>query len=43
MRIAIVENFLVGIVTGIPIKRENERFSAFVRLIYEPEHKRKHR
>jgi hypothetical protein len=41
MRLAIIENFLVGIVAGIPIKRENERFSAFVRLIYEPGHKKK--
>ena len=41
MRIALAHNVLVGIVTGIPIKRENERFSAFVRLIYEPGEKHK--
>ncbi|WP_333875410.1 HAEPLYID family protein [Flavobacterium sp.] len=39
MRVGVAENLLVGIVTGIPIKRENERFSTFFRLIYEPKHK----
>jgi hypothetical protein len=39
MRVSIADNLLVGIVTGIPIKRENERFSSFLRLIYEPSHK----
>lgn len=43
MRLGIADNFLVGIVTGIPIKRELERFSAFVRLIYEPGHKKAHK
>ncbi len=38
MRVGITENLLIGIVTGIPINRENERFSSFLRLIYEPEH-----
>lgn len=42
MRVGIAENLLVGIVTGIPIKRENERFSTFIRLIYEPGHKHSH-
>lgn len=42
MRVGIAENLLVGIVTGIPLKRENERFSSFLRLIYEPGHKQKH-
>jgi hypothetical protein len=32
----------VGIVTGIPVNRENERFSSFLRLIYEPSHNKKH-
>ncbi len=36
MRVAVADNFLVGIVTGIPISREKERFSTFLRLIYEP-------
>jgi hypothetical protein len=38
MRVGITENLLIGIVTGIPISRENERFSTFFRLIYEPSH-----
>ena len=37
MRLDIADEFLLGIVTGIPISRENQRFSAFLRLIYEPE------
>ncbi|SFP71286.1 HAEPLYID family protein [Hymenobacter arizonensis] len=41
MRVGLAENLLIGIVTGIPIKRENERFSTFLRLIYEPGHKTK--
>lgn len=43
MRVGITENLLVGIVAGIPVDRENERFSSFVRLIWEPSgfHKRK--
>jgi hypothetical protein len=39
MRISLADNLMVGIVTGIPIKRETERFSSFIRLIYEPKHK----
>lgn len=38
MRVSIAENLLIGIVTGIPVSRENERFSSFLRLIYEPGH-----
>lgn len=38
MRVAVTEKMLVGIVTGIPISRENERLSSFLRLIYEPGH-----
>ena len=40
MRVAVADNFLIGIVTGIPVSRKNERFSSFIRLIYEPGHKR---
>jgi hypothetical protein len=36
MRLCLAENVLVGIVAGIPVSRENERFSTFFRLIYEP-------
>lgn len=38
MRVGVADNLLIGIVTGIPINRENERFSSFLRLIYEPGH-----
>jgi hypothetical protein len=40
MRVGIADNLMIGIVTGIPINRENERFSSFFRLIYEPSHKK---
>jgi len=40
MRVGIADNLLVGIVTGVPISRESERFSTFLRLIYEPGHKK---
>lgn len=39
MRLGITENTMIGIVTGIPIDKENERFSTFLRLIWEPSHK----
>lgn len=39
MRLGIADNLMIGIVAGIPIKRESERFSNFIRLIYEPRHK----
>ncbi len=39
MRVGVSENLLIGIVTGIPIERESQRFSTFLRLIYEPKHK----
>lgn len=41
MRVAITQRLMVGIVTGIPIRRENERFSSFLRIIYEPSHRQK--
>lgn len=36
MRLEISEAFLIGIVTGIPVSREEDRLSAFVRVIWEP-------
>jgi hypothetical protein len=39
MRLGIADNLLIGIVAGIPVSRENERFSTFLRLIWEPKHK----
>lgn len=38
MRLAIVDNLMIGIVTGIPVSRETQRLSTFIRLIYEPGH-----
>lgn len=40
MRLDISETLLIGIVAGVPIARENERLSAFMRLIYEPKMKK---
>jgi hypothetical protein len=37
IRLDINEHLLLGIVTGIPLDRTEERFSFFMRLIYEPE------
>ncbi len=39
MRVSLADNLMVGIVTGIPVARENQRFSSFLRIIYEPGHK----
>jgi hypothetical protein len=39
MRLGIADNLLIGIVAGIPVSRENQRFSSFVRLIWEPGHR----
>lgn len=36
MRVGLAHNLLVGIVTGVPVSRKNERFSSFVRIIWEP-------
>lgn len=41
MRVGIADNLLIGIVTGIPVNRENQRLSTFLRLIYEPGHTKK--
>ncbi|MFZ6051278.1 HAEPLYID family protein [Halocola ammonii] len=40
MRLGIADDLLIGIVMGIPVERENERFSSFVRLIWEPGHRK---
>ncbi|MDP3555732.1 MAG: HAEPLYID family protein [Bacteroidota bacterium] len=40
MRLGIADNLLIGIIAGIPVSRENERLSSFVRLIWEPGHKK---
>lgn len=38
MRVSLADNMMVGIVGGIPVGRENQRLSTFMRLIYEPGH-----
>jgi hypothetical protein len=38
MRVGVADNLLIGIVAGIPISRRDQRFSTFLRLIYEPGH-----
>lgn len=43
MRVAVADNLLVGIVAGVPVNRELQRFSSFLRLIYEPGHKLSHK
>lgn len=40
MRLGISENIMIGIVGGIPVRRENQRMSMFTRLIWEPGHKK---
>jgi len=39
MRVGIADNLLIGIITGVPVNKRNERLSSFLRLIYEPGHK----
>ncbi|GGH77215.1 MAG: phosphoribosylformylglycinamidine synthase [Bacteroidetes bacterium] len=36
MRLEIAHGFKVGIIAGIPVNRKEERFSTFLRLIWEP-------
>lgn len=38
MRLGISDALMMGIVGGIPVARENQRFSLFLRLIWEPGH-----
>jgi hypothetical protein len=39
MRLGISDDFMIGIVAGIPVDRENQRLSSFMRLIWEPGHR----
>jgi hypothetical protein len=39
MRLVINDDIMIGIVTGIPLSKEQERLSTFFRLIYEPKGK----
>jgi hypothetical protein len=36
MRVGVSENLMIGIVTEIPISKDNQRLGSFLRLIYEP-------
>ena len=36
MRVSVADNLMIGIVAGVPVSLDNERFSSFLRLIYEP-------
>ncbi|MRM82299.1 HAEPLYID family protein [Riemerella anatipestifer] len=38
MRLGISEQLMLGVVVGIPVSKENERLSSFLRLIWEPKH-----
>ncbi|SFT40309.1 hypothetical protein SAMN05216474_0366 [Lishizhenia tianjinensis] len=38
MRLGINDQMMLGIVAGIPLNKEHERFSTFLRLIWEPKH-----
>ncbi len=40
MRVEVTNNILIGIVGGIPVARETQRFSMFTRIIWEPMHRR---
>lgn len=40
MRVELADNLLVGVVTGIPLHKEIQRMSVFIRFIYEPGHRR---
>ncbi|MCM5664393.1 HAEPLYID family protein [Galbibacter mesophilus] len=39
MRVGVADDLMIGIVAGVPVSRENERLSSFLRLIWEPKHK----
>ncbi|QNL52563.1 phosphoribosylformylglycinamidine synthase [Olivibacter sp. SDN3] len=39
MRVSIADNLLIGIVTGVPLMKEEEKLSSFLRLIWEPGHR----
>jgi hypothetical protein len=39
MRIGLDDHLLIGVATGIPVDRQDERLSVFMRVIWEPGHK----
>ncbi len=38
MRLSIHDQLILGLVVGLPLSRDDERLSMFIRLIYEPSH-----
>lgn len=38
LRLCVTDSLLVGIVAGIPVDKQSQRVSSFLRLIYEPGH-----
>jgi hypothetical protein len=36
MRLCINEHLMIGIISGIPVNRVNQRYGTFIRMIYEP-------
>ncbi|GAB3656321.1 hypothetical protein GCM10028791_28080 [Echinicola sediminis] len=41
MRLGVADNLMIGIVGGVPVSREKQRLSSFIRLIWEPQHRQK--
>lgn len=39
MRLAVADNFMIGVVPSIPIDRRDERLGIFLRIIWEPGHR----
>jgi len=39
LRVSVTDILLVGIVAGIPVDKQSQRLSSFLRLIYEPGHR----
>lgn len=42
VRVGLTEHLLIGIVAGIQVIGKDERTSSFIRIIYEPKHRKKH-
>lgn len=39
LRVSVADNLLIGIVAGVPLSRDNQHLSSFMRLIWEPGHR----
>lgn len=40
IRVALNDNTILGLVVGVPTNRQYEGYSGFIRLVYEPPHKK---